>query len=476
MEAPDGGLRAYPSASGTTPEVTGYTIPTLLSLGERDFAHELARWEMTVQHDDGAFALHGVPHAFDTAQVVRGFLAVVDEMPEVEGSLRSACDFVSSKIAPDGEVVHDSYEIWRLPDGTILSEYGNLYVLPPLVEAAEVFDEPRWHEAAMRALDRFRRMPDLVEFKPELATLSHYFGYMMDALMDLGEIKLATLGLEQAVAIQRPDGAIPAYPGAPWVCSTGVAQLCVAMYKRGWTDAADRGVEWLERAQNKTGGFYGSYGPGGVYFEDREILWAAKYYLDAVLWRVATTFDGDVSLYDEEIDATDPRAAAVIDAVSALQQPRVLDAGCGKGRYLRALADHCPDAELHGIDISEEMLASCPPEAEVRLGSLLQTGYPADAFDCVVCIEALEHALLPENAVREMLRILRPGGKLLIIDKSAEKLGAMDIMPWEEWFDPAELADVLREHGCRCDYRSIGHKSAGAGNGLFVLWEGEKGR
>jgi malonyl-CoA O-methyltransferase len=474
MQTRSGGLRPCSYSVSTTPEVTGYTIPTLLSLGEREFAHSLARWEMSVQRDDGGFELCGIPHAFDTAQVVRGFLSVLDEMPEVEGSLRSACEFVASHISPDGEVIHDTYDIWRLPDGSVLSEYGNLYVLPPLVQAAARLGEPEWDDAAIRALERFKARPDLVEFKPELATLSHYFGYMMEALVELGETELASRGLEQAVAIQRSDGAIPAFPGASWVCSTGIAQLCLPMYRLGWLEPADRAMEWLERAQNPTGGFYGSYGPGATYFERREILWAAKFYLDAVLARIAATFDEDVPLYEEEIDERDPRAQAVIGAVSALQRPRVLDAGCGKGRYLRALAQHCPDAELYGVDISEDMLASCPPEANVRPGSLLNTGFEGDFFDCVVCVEALEHALLPENAIREMTRVLRPGGTLLIIDKSSARLGAMSIKPWEQWFNPSELTRMLRAHGHRCSHRPIGHGSEGR-NGLFVLWEGAKG-
>jgi hypothetical protein len=63
-------------------------------------------------------------------------------------------------------------------------------------------------------MDYFRRKPDLVEFKRVLAMLSHYFGYMMEALVDLGEIELAKKGLEQAANIQKRNGVIPAYPEA----------------------------------------------------------------------------------------------------------------------------------------------------------------------------------------------------------------------------------------------------------------------
>ena len=72
-----------------TPEVTGYLVPTLLAVGEADLAIDLALWEASVQRRDGSFAApDGVPYTFDTAQVARGFLAVLDRVPALETNLR----------------------------------------------------------------------------------------------------------------------------------------------------------------------------------------------------------------------------------------------------------------------------------------------------------------------------------------------------------------------------------------------------
>ncbi len=283
---PGSGLPPHPEHHVATQEVTGYLIPTLYHLGEKELAQDLARWEASVQKPDGSFtAIDGTTYTFDTAQVIRGFLAVLDDMPELESNLRRACDFVESQIAPDGEVLTPSYEMWRFPDGSILSEYGNLYVLPPMLEAGQKLSEPRYVEAARRGMDYFRQRADLVEFKPELGTLSHYFGYMMEALVDLGEVELAKRGLQQAAMIQKEDGAIPAYPGVDWVCSAGVAQLTVAWFKLGVTEAAHRALSYLEQVQNPSGGFYGSYGEGATYFPKEEISWAVKFFLDCHLKR-----------------------------------------------------------------------------------------------------------------------------------------------------------------------------------------------
>jgi len=269
-----------------TQETSGYLIKTLYCYGQKKLAKKLMQWEVSNQRPDGAFiAIDKIPYTFDTAQVIRGFLAVIDDMPELDGNLRRACDYVVSKIAKNGEVLHDSYETWKFPDGSMLSEYGNLYVLPPLLQAGEKLKVPKYVEAARRSMDFYRQMPDLVEFKPNMSMISHYLGYMMEALLEMGEVELAKKGLAQAEAIQNKDGSIPAYPGAEWVCSTGLAQLSIAWYMLGIREPADKAMSYLEKLQNVSGGFYGSYGKGAQYLQNREISWAVKFYLDANLLR-----------------------------------------------------------------------------------------------------------------------------------------------------------------------------------------------
>lgn len=286
---PGSGVRPHHKSSVPTMEVTGYLIPTLRAAGEPELARELARWEASVQGPDGSFAAPGddVPYTFDSAQVIRGFLAVLDDLPEIEHSLRRACDFVTSQIAPDGRVNTPSYAAWKLDDGTHFTDYAHLYVLPPLRVAGEKLNEPRYVQAARRGMDYFRKKPDLVRFKPEMGTLSHIFGYMMEALVELGEQDLALAGLRQAEAIQREDGAIPAFPGVQWICSTGMAQLAVAWYKLRLRGPADAAIDCLRRLQNASGGFYGSYGKGARYFPEEEISWAVKYFIDGLILRNA---------------------------------------------------------------------------------------------------------------------------------------------------------------------------------------------
>ena len=131
---------------------------------------------------------------------IRGFLAVLDREPGLEPNLRRACDYVTAQIGADGKVNSPSLDMWKLADGSVLTDYCNLYVLPPLIDAGHRLGEAKYVEAAQRGLNYFRQQPDLVDFKSESGTFSHMFGYMMEALVDLGELELAKKGLEQAEA------------------------------------------------------------------------------------------------------------------------------------------------------------------------------------------------------------------------------------------------------------------------------------
>ena len=279
-----GGIAPHKKVAVGYQEVTGYFIPTLYKCGENKLAQDLVRWEASVQRSDGAFCcIDNVAYTFDTAQVVRGFLAALNDVPEIEGNLRRACDYVEKHIARNGEVLTESYDMWALPGGSRQSEYSNLYVLQPMLEAGRKLAEARYIDAAERGMNYFRKKPDLVEFKSDFGTLSHFFGYIMEALVDLGEIELAKKGLQQAVSVQKENGAIPAYPGVDWICSAGMAQLAIAWYKIGDIEPADRAMQYLLKIQNPSGGFYGSYGKEAEYFPNEEISWAVKFFIDALL-------------------------------------------------------------------------------------------------------------------------------------------------------------------------------------------------
>ena len=97
---------------------------------------------------------------------------------------------------------------------------------------------------------------------------------------------------------------------------------------------------------------------------------------------------------------------------------RLLDVGCGDGTFTAVLGkDFC---EVHGIDVQEPYLArfreSVKDDGRFQISNMSasEMSFPENYFDTIVTIETLEHVLDLPGAAREMCRVLKPGGELLI--------------------------------------------------------------
>lgn len=93
---------------------------------------------------------------------------------------------------------------------------------------------------------------------------------------------------------------------------------------------------------------------------------------------------------------------------------RLLDVGCGRGEFLRGFRRS--GLEACGADQSDLARRLCP-EADVRIADLENAPIPfADAtFDVVYSKSMLEHFYYPERIVREILRVLKPGGRVITL-------------------------------------------------------------
>jgi SAM-dependent methyltransferase len=135
---------------------------------------------------------------------------------------------------------------------------------------------------------------------------------------------------------------------------------------------------------------------------------------------------------------------------------RILDAGCGNGRYSRFLLRHAdPDATLTGFDLSPGMLARARKRLKsnrVRhvVADLTRLPYPEGHFDAVVCGWVLEHLPDPRPGLRELARVLRPGGKLLLMATEDTFTGALCSRMWHcRTYNRAQLRQVCAECGLR---------------------------
>lgn len=456
-------------------EVSGYFMPTLLATGEAARALDYAKWLVRTQKSDGSFGGGGASQsfAFDTAQVVRGWTVALQQLPSLEMPLRRACDWLLASAESSGRLpVPAPGGAWSLGVHGEVSEAIHLYCLGPLLRAGELLGERRYVDFAQRAADWYCKLPDLGNFRAP-GRLSHFHAYVMEALCELDRTDLARKGMDAMRAFQQDTGAVPGYHDVKWICTTGLAQLAQVWYMLGDIAPADAALDFLGQLQNASGGFFGSVGPGADYFPGEEISWACKYAIEAQVRRIGAAFDKSVGEYSLEVDPADGRVQAVLSALGELDGKRVLDAGCGSGRYLRLLSRRFPGASLSGCDLSPAMLSRLPEAIDKRQGTLLSLPYPDGSFDAVLCVEALEHCPDPARACREMARLLAPGGRLVVIDKDVRLEGVLATEPWERWFASEEVVGWLSEAGLDARCRPVA-SPANAPEGLFLAWSGTR--
>ena len=113
---------------------------------------------------------------------------------------------------------------------------------------------------------------------------------------------------------------------------------------------------------------------------------------------------------------------AIFDGLGAGPGESHLDVGCGTGGCVRALAARFPDvARVVGIDRSETMIAEARARAgaaggavEFHVADAHELPFPDETFDGVISLRVFEIIGDPRRAFSEMVRVLRPGGRLVV--------------------------------------------------------------
>ena len=151
--------------------------------------------------------------------------------------------------------------------------------------------------------------------------------------------------------------------------------------------------------------------------------------------RRAAYWDKQARRYDRQIEPWDRRLFGDSRPwVCSRAAGNVLEVAVGTGRNLPFYPE---GARLTGVDWSPAMLAVARERAaalerdvDLRQGDAQALDFPGDSFDTVVC--ALGLCAIPDDrrAVTEMVRVLRPGGRLLLVDHIAASARTLRAAQW----------------------------------------------
>jgi ubiquinone/menaquinone biosynthesis C-methylase UbiE len=129
------------------------------------------------------------------------------------------------------------------------------------------------------------------------------------------------------------------------------------------------------------------------------------------------------------------RCETIVEWLEPQPGERVLDSGCGYGFTLRVLAQ-VTEADLVGIDVSQDRVDATRrdlsgfPRVCVMQGDSQQLPFDDNSFDHAVCSEVLEHLPDDAQAVRELARVVRPGGRIVITVPAADFPFSWDPPNW----------------------------------------------
>ena len=134
------------------------------------------------------------------------------------------------------------------------------------------------------------------------------------------------------------------------------------------------------------------------------------------------------------VHASGPDLAALVEAARLTGSEQVLDLGCGAGHTALALAGGA--AKVTAVDLTPEMLATAEALAkqrgvtnvEFKLADGAALPFAGGQFDLVASRYAAHHFAEPERVLQEAARVLRPGGRFLLVDTMAPEQPALDTL------------------------------------------------
>jgi SAM-dependent methyltransferase len=126
---------------------------------------------------------------------------------------------------------------------------------------------------------------------------------------------------------------------------------------------------------------------------------------------------GEMKLdFPDSIATDDPRLLAIQMAFQDWHGRKVLDLGCGRGRYEKHFQTW--GADYFGLDISRDFMETDRFRQNRVVGSALRLPFETNAFDAILIAETLQHSPLPILALKNAIHCVKSGGALVVIERN----------------------------------------------------------
>jgi SAM-dependent methyltransferase len=505
MQNSDGGYsRKYSLAYGRDRsyiETTGYIIPTMLNLrdylkDERYFESALkaGEWLLTVQNSDGSFndIDLGRPLAFDSGQVLIGLNSLYQETKDSRffDSARRVSYWLAENQESNGSWVEVAYNkqphTYYTRVASAMLEWA--YISNDDFIASRALKMVEWTISNQLESGFFRYSSFIDTKEAYLHTIVYILEGLLDVYQKTKSPKIFDSIMRSAnrlkdVNIRKSPLLCSQYDGNfncknRERCVTGLAQ---------WAGVAWRiyeiteNVEFkeialstlfylkakqLKRGKNIRGALPSSVPFWGKYGTFSFVNWNNKFFIDALLrvdkyplefeqecW-VKISFSSSSGTVSDTLSGVDKIYLKHFQSIFGdKKELRVLDLGCGKGKFIKELQRLNPTWEIVGVD------PTFVDKSGILKGGVYQIPFEDNSFDIVLTIEVLQHTYI-KKALSEIYRVLKNRAFLIVgernplsllgVVKPIFELSGKWMYPYdtpfrERWYSKREWQELLRD-------------------------------
>ena len=162
-------------------------------------------------------------------------------------------------------------------------------------------------------------------------------------------------------------------------------------------------------------------------------------------------------------------------AVNILKQKKfknLLDVGCASGHMISRVSRSFPGVSCTGLDVYDKAIKYAKatyPNIRFRIGDAHKLPFKNNSFDAIICYETIEHVEHPAAVLRELKRVLKPGGRIILAMDSGNWLFRIVWAIWERsrgavWqhahlhpFTHNELESLIKKSGLTVQSKRFTH-------------------